>query len=170
MKLPKLFLLVASLACALLSPLAQAKVACYTGFEEYTAGSNIHGQAIGTTTWVASGVLAGDQAIVSSSQRYSDGGANSFYLSQTVTGNRPRASFDLIAGGFISSAIPRGSVSFAVCEDPGNASGANYYTVNLGTMTLSRFASVPPPRIDFLSRGIEGGRQTPRVGREASSS
>ncbi|MDD5261993.1 MAG: choice-of-anchor Q domain-containing protein [Methylacidiphilales bacterium] len=108
-------------------------------FEAYPANANIGGQPVGTTTWAVAGTGTGAFAIVSNAQAYSDGGSKSLYLSQTATGFRPRATVNLVAGGFIPSALAKGSVSFAVCEDPANGGGANFYTVNIGNMSLSRF-------------------------------
>lgn len=109
-------------------------------FEGYTGGANIGGQSVGSTTWVTYGTGSGGSATVSTAQSYG-GGTKALYLSQTATGFRPRAKLDLIAGGFISSALSSGSVSFAVLEDPANGSGTNYYTVNIGGITLSRDAT-----------------------------
>ncbi len=124
-------------------------------FESYPSGANIGGQPVGTTTWSAAGTGSGGSATLSSAQSYG-GGSQALYLVQTATGFRPRATLDLVNGGFIPSALTKGSVSFAVCEDPSNPFGTNYYTVNIGGMSLSRYASGGVSRFYFSVSGGSG--------------
>jgi parallel beta-helix repeat protein len=124
-------------------------------FESYPAGANIGGQPVGATTWSAAGTGSGGSATLSSAQSY-DGGSQALYLVQTATGFRPRATLNLVNGGFIPSALAKGSVSFAVREDPNNPSGTNYYTVNVGGMALSRSVSGGVGRFYFSVSGGSG--------------
>jgi hypothetical protein len=108
-------------------------------FESYPSGANIGGQPVGSTTWTANGTQPpGRTATISTAQSYG-GGSKSLYLVQAQSGDRPRVSLNLINGGFLSSALNKGTFTFAVREDPNNPSGENSFTVNLGNMALSRY-------------------------------
>lgn len=124
-------------------------------FESYPSGANIGGQAVGSTTWSAAGTGSGGSATISNAQSHG-GGSKALYLVQTATGFRPRATLNLVNGGFIPSALGQGSVSFAVREDPANPSGTNYYTVNIGGMALSRSVSGGVGRFYFSVSGGSG--------------
>lgn len=121
-------------------------------FESYPASANIGGQAVGSTTWSAAGTGSGGQAMVASGLSFA-GGSKSLCLIQTATGFRPRATLNLVSGGFIPSALGQGSVAFAVREDPATPSGTNYYTVNIGNVALSRAASGGVGKLYFSVAG-----------------
>lgn len=131
MNTPKFLLLTLSLSVSL----AQGREVFFHGFESYPAGSNISGQSIGSTTWTAAGVLTGDLAVVSSAA--SSEGGNSLLVSDNGA-NRPRASVDLIAGSFITSAMPVGSVSFAVREDAADSGAGDGFNVTFNNLSVSR--------------------------------
>lgn len=126
-------------------------------FEAYTTGANIGGQPVGTTAWAANGTGAGGTATISAAQAYNDGGTQSLYLLQTAMGVRPRATVNLIAGGFITSPLTKGSVFFAACEDPNNGAGSNFFTVNIGTVNLSRSTQ---GGVGKFTLSVNGGKST----------
>lgn len=107
-------------------------------FEGYAAGANIAGLPAGATTWTTQGVVAGDLARVEAGDAFD--GENALRIADNGA-NRPRASINLVSGGFIPAAAPAGSLFFALKEDDADAGAGDSYTLNLGTMTLSHSAS-----------------------------
>lgn len=138
MKLPRIIRRALLLALAATTLTAHATVVFSTGFESYTAGSNIHGQPVGDTTWSTAGVIAGDLAVISTA--HASEGAQALLLADNGS-NRPRVSVNLVNTGYISSPLAAGSVSFALCEDPDDAGAADLFTINIGNMALSRGGS-----------------------------
>jgi hypothetical protein len=152
MNLPRLLRHACVLTSAALAPLVSAKVVFQHGFESYPAAANISGQPAGATVWSTSGVLSGDLAVISTA--HADEGANALLLADNGA-NRPRASLNLVNTGYITSAIEAGSVSFSLCEDPDDAGGDDYFTINIGNVSLSRGSN---PSFYFSVTG--GGGQT----------
>lgn len=108
------------------------------GFESYTAGANIAGLAAGSTTWTTQGVVTGDLARVEAGAAAD--GANALRIADNGA-NRPRASLNLVSGGFISAPASAGALFFALKEDDADAGAIDSFTLNLGTMTLSNAAA-----------------------------
>lgn len=153
LRLPRIL---CALASAALAPLVSAKVVFSHGFESYPASANISGQTAGATTWSAQGVIAGDQAVISTA--HSSEGAQSLLLADNGA-NRPRASLNLVSTGYVSAALSAGSVSLALREDPDDAGAGDSFTLNVGNIALSRGASST-----FYFSVTGGGGQTVNFG------
>jgi hypothetical protein len=110
----------------------------YNGFESYASNANISGQPVGTWTWGTQGVLAGDQAIVSTTSPFA--GTKCLLIADNGA-NAPRAKVDLVASGYLSSALARGTVSFYIREDSADGSAADQFRVTMSHVLLSRDSS-----------------------------
>lgn len=116
---------------------AGAAIRFSESFETYATGSNIHGQAAGTSTWSVAGTVAGDQAVVSGTTAAS--GTKALFLADNGSG-RPRASLNLVTAGFIPAALQKGIFTFSLREDPNDGSAGDSFTINLGSMVISHAA------------------------------
>lgn len=127
-------------ACALgLFPVfvVQAKTVFSHGFESYPAGSALHGQPMGSGSWVASGVVAGDYVQVTG-ERASEG-AQSLIVADNGP-NRPRVTLNLVTAGYVTAPISAGAVSFALREDPADGGLDDAFTINIGAISIARSA------------------------------
>lgn len=120
---------------AVLTASASAALTRYAeDFEGPAVGANFHGWPAGAGVWSVAGLVAGDQAGVSSTTAAA--GAKALFLSDSGTG-RPRAALNLVNASLVPTALTKGVITFSVREDPNDAGAGDSFTVNLGAMTIS---------------------------------
>ncbi len=128
----------------------QAQQIFYNGFESYPGNANIHGQPAGATTWKATGVVAGDQAKISTIDP-ANGSSQCLFLADNG-GNAPKATINFVIGGFIPSPLNKGSIAFYLREDPSDGGADDLFRINAGEFVLIRN---PSDRLYFANN--QGG-------------
>lgn len=110
----------------------------YNGFEPYAANANIGGLPVGISTWTVNGVIAGDQAIVSTTSPLT--GTKCLLIADNGS-NTPRATVNLVNAGYLTSALAKGVVSFYLREDSADGTAGDQFRVTMSHLLLSRDAT-----------------------------